>query len=160
MMRTDSLEHLFLEELRDIHGVEQEILTALASIAQGDSAQRLRHVLTQLLEAAELRVQRLDRITTIDHPSVVGHVGSGNGRTTWRRSGTDPSNRPRLTAREAEVLQMIAEGYGSKQIAAELAISIKTVEKHRQHLMAKLDLHDVAGVTRYAISVGLIEASA
>jgi two-component system, NarL family, nitrate/nitrite response regulator NarL len=63
----------------------------------------------------------------------------------------------RLTVREAEVLQMIAEGRANKQTAAELGISIKTVEKHRQSLMTKLDIHDVAGLTRYAISVGSIE---
>jgi len=65
-----------------------------------------------------------------------------------------------LTSRETEVLQLIAEGAGNKQIAAELGISIKTVERHRQRLMHKLDIHDVAGLTRYAISKGLVETSA
>lgn len=62
-----------------------------------------------------------------------------------------------LTPREAEVLQLVAEGKANKQTAAELRISIKTVEKHRQHLMTKLDIHDVAGLTRYAIAIGSIE---
>src|SRR5882672_6094933 len=62
-----------------------------------------------------------------------------------------------LTSREAEVLQLIAEGSSNKQIASELTISIKTVEKHRQQVMNKLNIHDVAGLTRYAISKGLIE---
>jgi len=62
-----------------------------------------------------------------------------------------------LTSREREVLQLIAEGMGNKQTAAELGISIKTVEKHRQHLMSKLGIHDTAGLTRYAISAGIIE---
>ena len=62
-----------------------------------------------------------------------------------------------LTAREAEVLQLIAEGKPNKQIAADLCISIKTVEKHRQQLMNKLNIHDIAGLTRYAISKGVIE---
>src|SRR5215813_7512715 len=62
-----------------------------------------------------------------------------------------------LTTREAEVLQLIAEGRANKQIAAELCISIKTVEKHRQQVMNKLNIHDVAGLTRYAISQGMIE---
>jgi DNA-binding NarL/FixJ family response regulator len=62
-----------------------------------------------------------------------------------------------LTSREYEVLQLIAEGLLNKQIAAELCISIKTVEKHRQQVMNKLNLHDVAGLTRYAISKGVIE---
>ena len=64
-----------------------------------------------------------------------------------------------LTAREAEVLQQVAEGAANKQIAAELGISIKTVEKHRQHLMDKLNIHDTAGLTRYAIKTGVIEGS-
>ena len=63
-----------------------------------------------------------------------------------------------LSSREVEVLQLIAEGKANKQVAAELGISIKTVEKHRQHLMSKLDLHDTAGLTRYAIAAGIIES--
>ena len=64
-----------------------------------------------------------------------------------------------LTSREMEVLQLIAEGSANKQIAAELGIGIKTVEKHREHLMEKLDIHDTAGLTRHAISAGIIESS-
>jgi len=62
-----------------------------------------------------------------------------------------------LTTREAEVLQLIAEGRANKQIASELCISIKTVEKHRQQVMNKLGIHDVAGLTRHAIAKGIIE---
>jgi DNA-binding NarL/FixJ family response regulator len=65
-----------------------------------------------------------------------------------------------LTTREAEVLQLIAEGRANKQIAAELSISIKTVEKHRQQVMNKLGIHDVAGLTRHAIAKGIIENNA
>ena len=64
-----------------------------------------------------------------------------------------------LTSREAEVLQLVAEGQSNKQVGGSLGISIKTVEKHRQHLMEKLDIHDTAGLTRYAISSGIIESS-
>ena len=64
-----------------------------------------------------------------------------------------------LTSRELEVLQLIAEGKANKETAAELGIGIKTVEKHREHLMEKLDIHDTAGLTRYAISAGIIESS-
>jgi len=67
------------------------------------------------------------------------------------------SARTTLTSREAEVLQLVAEGKANKQSAALLRISIKTVEKHRQRLMSKLDIHDVAGLTRYAIAIGSIE---
>jgi len=75
------------------------------------------------------------------------------------RDGLLKANGSRLTSREAEVLQLVAEGSANKQIASELNISIKTVEKHRQHLMDKLNIHDTAGLTRYAISAGVIESS-
>lgn len=66
----------------------------------------------------------------------------------------------RLTPRENEVLQLVAEGLANKQIAVELQISIKTVEKHRQQVMDKLDIHETAGLTRYAIAAGVIEGRA
>ena len=66
---------------------------------------------------------------------------------------------PTLSAREMEVLQLIAEGTANKETADELHISVKTVEKHRQSLMDKLNIHDTAGLTRYAISMGIIENS-
>jgi DNA-binding NarL/FixJ family response regulator len=75
------------------------------------------------------------------------------------RDGLIKAHSTRLTSREAEVLQLVAEGMANKQVAAELRISIKTVEKHRQHLMDKLNIHDTAGLTRYAISTGVIENS-
>ena len=65
----------------------------------------------------------------------------------------------RLTTRESEVLQLVAEGSANKQVAAALGISIKTVEKHRQHLMDKLKIHDTAGLTRYAIAEGVVESN-
>jgi DNA-binding NarL/FixJ family response regulator len=76
-------------------------------------------------------------------------------------SGKEPPKRrgDYLTTREAEVLQLIAEGRANKQIAAELCISIKTVEKHRQQVMNKLGIHDVAGLTRHAIAKGIIEST-
>lgn len=64
-----------------------------------------------------------------------------------------------LTPREMEVLQLVAEGSANKQIAALLGINVKTVEKHRDHLMQKLDIHDTASLTRYAIETGVIECS-
>ncbi len=64
-----------------------------------------------------------------------------------------------LTSRELEVIQLVAEGQPNKQVASEMGISIKTVEKHRQHLMDKLNIHDTAGLTRYAIAQGIIESS-
>jgi len=64
-----------------------------------------------------------------------------------------------LTAREREILQLIAESYSTKEVAQKLNISVKTAENHRTNLMKKLDLHDVASLTRYAIQQGLIEGS-
>jgi DNA-binding NarL/FixJ family response regulator len=75
------------------------------------------------------------------------------------RTGMFKQKSVELTSRETEVLQLIAEGKANKETASELGIGVKTVEKHRQHLMEKLDIHDTAGLTRYAISAGIIESS-
>lgn len=63
----------------------------------------------------------------------------------------------RLSPREREVLQLIAEGHATKQIAAQLGVSVKTVETTRQHIMDKLDLRSVAELTKYAVREGLTE---
>jgi DNA-binding NarL/FixJ family response regulator len=84
-----------------------------------------------------------------DHP----HPLVSDGRKQEERG------KPRLTSREVEVLQLIAEGRANKQVAAELGISVKTVEKHRQHIMERLRIHDTAGLTRFAITAGIIECS-
>ena len=70
-----------------------------------------------------------------------------------------PNPLDRLTTREREVLQLIAEGNTNKEIAALLELSVKTVEAHRANLMAKLDIHDTATLTRFAISRGVVEPS-
>ncbi len=62
-----------------------------------------------------------------------------------------------LTPREREILQLVAESYSTKEIAQKLNISVKTVDNHRTNLMRKLDLHNVASITRYAMQIGLIE---
>jgi DNA-binding NarL/FixJ family response regulator len=72
-----------------------------------------------------------------------------------RRGAAAVKDRTHLTAREREVLQLIAEGNANKQTASKLCISIKTVEKHRQHLMDKLNLHETASLTRYAVYAGI-----
>lgn len=78
---------------------------------------------------------------------------------TQENSTVSTSKNPlKLTSREMEVLQLIAEGKANKQTAEELHISIKTVEKHRQSLMEKLDIHDTASLTRHAITHGIIES--
>ena len=80
-------------------------------------------------------------------------------RKAQERSGTLTRKSNRLSSRELEVLQLIAEGTPNKQVAAQLGVTFKTVDKHRQHLMSKLDIHDVAGLTRYAIAEGIIEST-
>jgi DNA-binding CsgD family transcriptional regulator len=79
-----------------------------------------------------------------------------------REAVVNPSSSSRpgleiLTAREREILQLIAESNSTKEVANKLNISVKTAENHRTNLMKKLDLHDVAGLTRYAILHGIIE---
>ncbi len=71
-----------------------------------------------------------------------------------RDAGKGPMDE--LTARQREILQLIAEGKSTKEIAALLNVSVKTVESHRAQLMERLDIHDVAGLVRYAIRMGLI----
>jgi two-component system, NarL family, response regulator NreC len=73
------------------------------------------------------------------------------------RSGTQLASRT-LTAREREVLQLIAEGKTTKEIGGVLGISVKTAETHRSRVMDKLEIRDTAGLVRYAIRVGLISA--
>jgi len=80
-------------------------------------------------------------------------------RQTRTRTPRPASRAERLTSRELEVLQLVAEGKANKEVALALSISIKTVEKHREHLMSKLRIHDIAGLTRYAIAAGIIESS-
>jgi len=60
-----------------------------------------------------------------------------------------------LTSREREVLQLVAEGYTTKEIAPILHVSVKTVDSHREHIMEKLNIHNIAGLTKYAIKEGL-----
>lgn len=67
------------------------------------------------------------------------------------------AEQPELTAREREVLSLVAQGHTSKEVSALIKISPRTVEHHRAKLMEKLRIYDVAGLTRYAIRVGLID---
>lgn len=96
--------------------------------------------------------------TMVVSPSIEQRVRGPGGKAT-RHAAAAATAMPRLTTREAEVLQMVVEGRGNKETAAALGISVKTVEKHRQSLMAKLDIHDVAGLTHYAISRGIVECA-
>jgi DNA-binding NarL/FixJ family response regulator len=73
-----------------------------------------------------------------------------------RRVGREGTPLDRLSPRQREILQLIAEGNTTKRIAQTLNISVKTVETHRSQLMEQLDIHDVAGLVRYAIRCGLV----
>ena len=78
-------------------------------------------------------------------------------RSAFVEGGRPAMKKPRLTSRETEVLQLVAEGYANKQIADLLQVSIKTVEKHRQSVMHKLNIHEAASLTRYALAAGIVE---
>ena len=103
-------------------------------------------------------IREVQKGNTFFSPSVARRLHQLGGKSP-ARAGRPKSRNPRLSSREMEVLQLIAEGKANKQVAAELAISIKTVEKHREKVMSKLDIHDTAGLTRYAIGAGIIESS-
>ena len=77
-----------------------------------------------------------------------------------RISGNEAGGTSVLTPREREVLQLLVEGRSTKQIAYELEVSIKTVESHRYRVMEKLDLHNIADLTKYAIRAGLTSLEA
>src|SRR5208337_4206451 len=103
-------------------------------------------------------IRELHNGKTFFTPSIAKHLKDEYQKAT-DGIGLRKKNSNVLTSREAELLQLIAEGHANKQIASELSISIKTVEKHRQHLMEKLNIHDIAGLTRFAVAAGIIESS-
>lgn len=124
------------------------------AVALGAAGYLIKQTSADLLARAIREVQKGN---TFFSPSIANRLrslslNSPDGCRSLKKKGA-------LTSRELEVLQLIAEGKANKQIARGLGISIKTVEKHRQHLMRKLDLHDTAGLTRYAIAAGIIESS-
>ena len=102
-------------------------------------------------EELEQALRLVARGGTYLSPQVTGHVVEQ-----WRRgAGAEPAG-PALTVRHREVLQLIAEGRSTREIAGRLHLSIKTVESHRAEIMRRLDIHDVAGLTRYAMRIGLV----
>jgi len=81
---------------------------------------------------------------------------------TQRRDGhvqSESTGAKALTSRQIEVVQLIAEGYSGAEIAGLLSLSVKTIQKHRQALMDKLHIHDIASLTRYAVSSGVVESN-
>jgi DNA-binding NarL/FixJ family response regulator len=103
-------------------------------------------------------IREIEKGNTFFSPSIAKRLQRQTQKSLDRK-GLLKTKAVQLSSREMEVLQLIAEGEANKQIADELSISIKTVEKHREHLMQKLDIHDTAGLTRYAIEAGVIESS-
>lgn len=111
---------------------------------------------TSLLILAKA-IREASKGNTFFSPSIAKNLRDKDARS-LDRDGLHSKKISKLTSREVEVLQLIAEGKTNKETAAELNISIKTVEKHRQALMEKLNIHDIASLTRYAISAGVIES--
>jgi DNA-binding NarL/FixJ family response regulator len=102
----------------------------------------------------ELAIRAVARGDTYLSPAISKQVISDY----VRRTGAETSSLEALTPRQREVLQMIAEGHTTKEIAKKLDLGVKTVETHRAALMMRLDIHDVAGLVRYAIRSGLVNS--
>ncbi len=128
-----------------MHANEEYVLQALRAGAVG---YLLKDAGTAELELA---VRSVGRGETYLSPAVSKHVVADY----VRRVGGETNTLERLTPRQREVLQLIAEGHTTHNIAKTLRISVKTVETHRAQLMERLDIHDIAGLVRYAIRVGL-----
>lgn len=124
-------------------------------IALGAAGYLLKQTSAHVLSKAVREVQKGN---TFFSPSIARRLHNHHGQPP-DQGGLVRLHGTRLSSREVEVLQLIAEGQANKQVAAELGISVKTVEKHRQRLMEKLNIHDIAGLTRYAIAAGIIESS-
>jgi DNA-binding NarL/FixJ family response regulator len=100
----------------------------------------------------DLAIQAVARGETYLSPAVSKHVIADY----IRRVGVEKSPLELLTSRQREILQLVAEGRSTKEIARILHISAKTVETHRTQLMQRLDIHDIAGLVRYAIRAGML----
>jgi DNA-binding NarL/FixJ family response regulator len=130
------------------HADEEHVCQALRAGAAG---YLLKDAGTAELEIALRAVARGE---TYLSPAVSKHVIADY----IRRTGGESGSLELLTPRQREVLQLIAEGHTTKEIARTLHLSDKTVETHRMQLMERLDIHDVAGLVRYAIRVGLVKS--
>lgn len=102
--------------------------------------------LIQAIDAVRCGASYLSPAITQQVVDAIAHPGNSS-----------PSGVAMLTDREREVLQLIAEGLSSKEIAVTLGVSLKTIDSHRSNLMEKLDIHKVSGLVRFAIRVGLVE---
>ena len=130
------------------HANEEYVLRALRSGAAG-------YILKEAAaEELELAIKAVAQGKTYLSPSVSRTVVDNY----LQRAAGEEGPIEQLTARQREVLQMIAEGKNTKEIASTLGISVKTVEAHRLQLMARLNIHDVPGLVRYAIRSGLVSS--
>ena len=128
-----------------MHASEEYVLQALRAGASGYL------VKNAAPEELELAIRAVARGETYLSPAISRHVVEELlGRSTTSTNPVDA-----LTPRQREILQLIAEGKSTKQIAASLSVSVKTVESHRAQLMERLDIRDVAGLVRFAIRHGV-----
>ena len=132
-----------------VHKTEEYLRTTLQAGADGYVLKDATH--DELMMAIESVLKGKIYLS----PGVSGKVVEGYLE--GKESRIPPSMLELLSQREREVLKLIAEGYKNKEIATDLCISLKTVEKHRANLMKKLDLHNAAALTAYAIEQGLVE---
>lgn len=129
-----------------MHANEEYVLQALRAGAAG-------YLIKDAdLAELELAVRAVARGETYLSPAVSKHVIAEY----LRRTAGEPSPLSLLTPRQREILQLIAEGLTTKEIAHTLGISVKTVETHRAALMERLDIHDVPGLVRFAVRTGLV----
>lgn len=131
-----------------MHANEVYVLQALRAGAAG---YMLKDAATTELEFA---IRAITRGETYLSPAASKEVVRTLLRGGTTVGGTSPLQL--LTARQREVLQLIAEGKATKEIAFILGTSIKTVETHRAHIMERLDIHDIVGLTRFAIRTGVV----
>ena len=139
-----------------MHANEEYVLQSLRAGAAG--------YLLKGARAAELElaVTSVARGETYLSPAASKHViGDYVQRAAGEASAISDERKTaeRLTPRQREILQLIAEGHSTKQIAQMLKISVKTAESHRAQLMERLNIHDVAGLVRYAIRAGLVDSN-
>ena len=126
------------------------------AIECGASGYLLKQIAANLLPRA---IREVHRGTPCFSPEIYRRLVHHRDRA---RAEGDPHPKlgaPVLSPREMEVLQLVAEGHTNKDMAGLMGISIKTVEKHRHNVMEKLNIHDIAGLTRHAIENGIIECS-
>jgi DNA-binding NarL/FixJ family response regulator len=134
-----------------VHNDEEYVLQSLRAGAVG-------YLLKDAGRAElEMAVAAMARNETYLSPAVSRHVVGDYVR---RIGGGGEGRLETLTPRQREILQLIAEGKSTKEIASILDVSVKTVETHRAQLMERLDIHDVAGLVRYAIRNGIVTADA